>query len=90
MWLVMSIDDYERLGVTLSIITVILFISAIIVFIHYGAGLPFYLIIVVAFIVGFLNAWIISRIGIIEHHQVVIQPAITKAKTTKRSKKAAT
>ena len=57
----MIIDESERLGLALSALTVVLFIIAIAIFIHYGAGAPFYVVVVMAFIVGFLNAWVISR-----------------------------
>ena len=60
----MVIDESERLGLALSAITVLLFIIALVVFIYYGARLPFYTIIVVAFVVGFLNAWGISRMEV--------------------------
>jgi uncharacterized membrane protein len=58
----LKIDESERLGFILSIITVVLFIIAISIFIGYGAKAPFYIVAVLAFIVGFLNAWVISRI----------------------------
>lgn len=58
----MKIDESERLGFILSIITVVLFIIAIAIFIGYGAKAQFYIVAVLAFIVGFLNAWVISKI----------------------------
>jgi VIT1/CCC1 family predicted Fe2+/Mn2+ transporter len=51
----------EIINIILSIITVILFVIAIIVFIDYGGNAIFYAIVVLALILGFLNAWLISK-----------------------------
>ncbi len=57
----MLIDRLEMPAFLLSAITVVLFIIALIVFIKYGAGIAFYIVVVLAFAAGFLNAWAISK-----------------------------
>lgn len=59
----MFVDRREALAFLLSGITVILFIIAIIVFIKYGATMVFYVVVVLTFAAGVINAWIISRSG---------------------------
>ena len=44
-----------------SLATVALAILAVAVFIYYGAGALFYAIVAVALIIGFYNAWLISK-----------------------------
>jgi ABC-type transport system involved in Fe-S cluster assembly fused permease/ATPase subunit len=44
-----------------SLATVALAILAVVVFIYYGAGALFYAVVVVALVVGFYNAWMISK-----------------------------
>ncbi len=53
----------ERIAaeVLTSLATVVLAILAVVVFIYYGAGTLFYVIVAVALIVGFYNAWMISQ-----------------------------
>ncbi len=55
------IDRLQMPAFLLSAITVVLFIIALIVFIKYGAGTVFYIVVVVALAAGFLNAWAISK-----------------------------
>lgn len=57
----MSVDKPEALAFLLSGLTVVLFIIAIIVFIKYGGSILFYVVVAAAFVIGFLNAWIISK-----------------------------
>lgn len=45
----------------ISLLTVLLGILAIGLFIHSGASIWFYAAIIIAIIVGFYNAWLISR-----------------------------
>ncbi len=53
----------ERITVELlsSLATVALAILAVVIFIYYGAGALFYVIVAVALIVGFYNAWLLSK-----------------------------
>jgi hypothetical protein len=53
----------ERIAaeVLTSLATVALAILAVVVFIYYGAGALFYAVVAVALIVGFYNAWMISK-----------------------------
>lgn len=44
-----------------SLTTVALAILAVAIFIYYGANALFYATVVVAILVGFLNAWLISK-----------------------------
>jgi len=44
-----------------SLGTVVLAILAVFAFIYYGAGALFYCVVVVALIVGFVNAWLITK-----------------------------
>ncbi|MCL5115334.1 MAG: hypothetical protein M1528_02270 [Candidatus Marsarchaeota archaeon] len=55
------VSNNEIVSIALSAITVVLFIIAVIVFINYGGSSLFYVIIVIAFVVGLLNAWLISK-----------------------------
>ncbi len=54
-------DRYLEL--LLSFITLALIVIAIIIFIYTGGSVAFYAVTVVAIIVGFINALLISRIG---------------------------
>ena len=44
-----------------SLGTIVLAILAVFVFIYYGAHALFYIVVVVALFVGFLNAWLITK-----------------------------
>jgi preprotein translocase subunit SecF len=44
-----------------SFATVALVILAVVIFIYYGGGALFYAVVVIAVVVGFFNAWLISR-----------------------------
>jgi hypothetical protein len=46
-----------------SILTIVLVILCIAVFIAYGAASLFYAVVVLALIVGFINAWLIAKAG---------------------------
>lgn len=56
-----------------SLITVVIAILAIALYIHSGGSLIFYAAVVLAMIVGFYNAWLISRgeVGNIEPKSLV-------------------
>lgn len=62
-----------------SITTVALAILVIAIFIYYGAGAFFYVIVAIAIFVGFLNAWLISKAT-----PEVVQKAPVKMRTVKR------
>ncbi len=83
------IDESERLGFILSVLTVILFIIAIAIFIGYGAKTPFYIVAVLTFAVGFLNAWVISRIKTPKEteEEPETRPSRNRARPKKRRKK---
>lgn len=51
----------ETINIALSIITVVLFVIAIVVFIDYGGNAVFYAVVVLAIALGFVNAWLISK-----------------------------
>lgn len=53
----------RHLELLLSFATLVLIIIAITIFIYTGGSLAFYAVAVVAVIVGFANAFVISRIG---------------------------
>ncbi len=55
------VSNNEIVSIVLSAATVVLFIIAVIVFIDYGGSALFYVIVILAFASGLLNAWIISR-----------------------------
>ncbi len=87
----MFIDKNERLALILSAITVILFIIAIAIFISNGAHGAFYAVVTIAFISGFLNAWVISKTeikedtsGVTEAKPPVMQPAERRHPKSKR------
>lgn len=48
-------------GIALSLATIVLVIIAISVFIAFGGTLFFYVLVIVAIVVGMLNTWFISR-----------------------------
>ncbi|MCL5404329.1 MAG: hypothetical protein M1125_00595 [Candidatus Marsarchaeota archaeon] len=49
--------------VVVSVITVILIIAAITVFILYGSGSYFYTMAGIAIVMGFVEAWLVSKAG---------------------------
>ncbi len=53
----------ELLGLALSVVTIALFIIALILFINYGGSAKFYVVVIAALVIGVLNAWIISKEG---------------------------
>ncbi len=44
-----------------SLLTIVLAILAIAIFIYYGAGVAFYIVVVLAIAIGFVNAWLVSK-----------------------------
>lgn len=52
---------YEIRALSLSLATVVLTILALIIFIYQRGSSAFYAVAVIAIIVGFANAWLISR-----------------------------
>ncbi len=78
-------DRTETLGFLLSGLTVVLFIIAVIAFIKFGGRWPFYVTVIVAFIVGFLNAWVISRIP--EHEGLHISFARPRKRARRKRSK---
>ncbi len=47
----------------LSVLTIVLAILAIGIFIYRGANIAFYITVIIAMAVGFINAWLISKTG---------------------------
>ncbi len=83
----MFVDRREGLAFTLSGITVALFIIAVIVFIKYGAGWGFYGTIVLAFAIGFTNAWVISKMEPVQPRNAPRQPASRRSHPGGRRRK---
>ncbi|MGC8670159.1 MAG: hypothetical protein ACP5TL_03345 [Candidatus Micrarchaeia archaeon] len=52
---------YQIRELSLSIITLLITIAAIIIFLYQGGSIAFYMIAVIAIIIGFVNAWLISK-----------------------------
>jgi 4-hydroxybenzoate polyprenyltransferase len=67
-----------------SLITVVVAILAIALYIHSGGTPVFYVIIVIAMLVGFYNAWLISRSEVPEAEQKPKVPQKRK-RASKRS-----
>lgn len=53
----------HTLELALSSLTIALAIIAIAIFIYYGVGTMFYVAVLLAIAVGFVNAWLISKTG---------------------------
>ncbi|HIH50508.1 MAG: hypothetical protein ABSE71_04775 [Candidatus Micrarchaeaceae archaeon] len=69
-----------------SLITVILAILAIALYIHSGGTLVFYTVVVIAILVGFYNAWLISRGELKEVRETRPAPRKLKRRTSRRRK----
>jgi preprotein translocase subunit SecF len=67
-----------------SFITVVIAILAIALYIHSGGTLVFYAAVVIAIIVGFYNAWLISR-G--EIHEIEAKPQAPQNQKRARRRK---
>jgi preprotein translocase subunit SecF len=50
----------------LSVLTIVLAVAAIVVFAYTGTKGAFYIIVAVAIVVGFVNAWFISKVNTAE------------------------
>ncbi len=81
---------YETKGLQLSIATIVLTILAIIIFIYQRGSAAFYATAIIAIVVGFTNAWLLSR-NAMAGQQTPVLPGSAKAgkiraRSIKRSK----
>lgn len=65
-----------------SLLTFVSTIIAIVMFIYYGSSLAFYVAIIVAIAIGFINAWLISKSGA----EVAAKPTAPKANKAKATR----
>jgi len=80
----------EKINVELvsSLATVVLAILAVFVFIYHGADALFYVTVLVAMVVGFLNAWLITRAAPVASAAKAVSNVAAKAHRAVSKKKA--
>jgi hypothetical protein len=71
-----------------SLATVVLAILAVVIFIYHGASALFYVVVIVALAIGFLNAWLITKAAPVAMAKETVATAMTKARNTVSKRKA--